>query len=115
MKTPAHIGANILKYRSYQGLTQQQVADFLGVTRELISLIESGKRDISVSNLNKLAELFGLHLSDLLEEDPKIQKVNLALAFRSDDSEIDLESIASFRRIVMNYLKMETLKHETDG
>lgn len=115
MKTHQHIGINILNYRSYQGLTQQQIANFLGVTREFISLIETGKRDISISNLNKLADLFGIELSELLEEDPKIQKVNFALAFRSDDSEIDLESIASFRRIVMNYLKMETLKNETDN
>jgi len=112
MKTPWHIGINIHKYRSLQCLTQQQIADFLGVTRELISLIESGKRDISVSNLNRLADLFGVELTDLLEEDENIQKVNLALAFRAGDSEIDLENIASFRRIVLNYLKMERLKNE---
>ena len=99
-------------YRSLQGLTQQQLADYLDVTRELISFIESGKRDISISKLNKLADLFGIELGELLEEDSEIQDVNLALAFRSEDTEVDLENIASFRRIVLNYLKIEKLRND---
>ena len=99
-------------YRSLQGLTQQQLADYLDVTRELISFIESGKRDISISKLNKLADLFGIELGELLEEDSKIQDVNLALAFRTEDTEVDLENIASFRRIVLNYLKIEKLRND---
>ena len=112
MKTAPSIGTNIFNHRSIQGLTQQHLADYLGVTRELISLIECGKRDISISNLNRLADLFGIDLADLLEEDLQVHDVNLALAFRSEDSEADLESIASFRKIVLNYLKIERLRDE---
>lgn len=112
MKSAPYIGANIRKYRDLQDLNQQQLADYIGVTRELISLIESGQRDISLENLNKLADLFGIELSDLIEEDSEVQDVNLALAFRTNDSNLDLESIASFKRIVLNYKKLEGLKHE---
>ena len=112
MKIEPHIGNNIHEYRSIQDLTQQQLADYLSVTRELISLIESGKREISIGNLNKLADLFGIELADLLEEDRQVQDVNLALAFRSEETEVDLENIAAFRRIVMNYLKIEGLKND---
>ena len=69
-------------------------------------------RDISISKLNKLADLFGIELGDLLEEDREIQDVNLALAFRSEDTEVDLENVASFRRIVLNYLKIERLRDD---
>jgi transcriptional regulator with XRE-family HTH domain len=113
MKSTPYIGRNIRNYRNLQDLNQQQLADYIGVTRELISLIESGKRDISLENLTKLADLFGIELSDLLEEDNEVQDVNLALAYRANDSIIDLESIASFKRIVLNYKKLEGLKHET--
>jgi transcriptional regulator with XRE-family HTH domain len=106
------LGSNILNYRKIQDLSQQQLADYLGVTRELISLIETGNRDISMSNLNKLADLFGIELEELLEEDQTIKEANVAFAFRSDNNSADLSNIASFKRIVLNYLKMEKLKDE---
>jgi len=112
MKSAPHIGTNIRKYRELQELNQQQLAEYLGVTRELISFIEGGKRDISIDYLTKLADLFGIELSDLLEEDNEVQDVNLALAYRNNDSNVDLESIASFKRIVLNYMKLEGLKNE---
>jgi transcriptional regulator with XRE-family HTH domain len=112
MKSAPYIGTNIRKFRDLQDLNQQQLADYIGVTRELISLIESGQRDISLENLNKLADLFGIELSDLIEEDSEVQDVNLALAFRTNDSNLDLESIASFKRIVLNYKKLVGLRHE---
>ena len=112
MDQDKYIGSNILNYRKIQGLSQQQLADYLGVTRELISLIETGSRDISMSNLIKLADLFGIELEELLEEDQSIKEANVAFAFRSDNNSADLSNIASFKRIVLNYLKMEKLKDE---
>lgn len=112
MKSESYIGSNIREYRALQKLSQQQIAEYLGVTREFISLIESGKRDISINNLTKLADLFGIELSDLIEEDSEVQDINLALAFRANDSSVDLESIASFKRIVLNYMKIESLRNE---
>jgi hypothetical protein len=38
-----------------------------------------------------------------------MQNLNLAFAFRSENIEADLEQIASFKKVVMNYLKMERL------
>ncbi len=112
MKSAPFIGTNIRKYRILQRLNQQQIAEYIGVTREFISLIESGKREISIDNLTKLTDLFGIELSDLIEEDSEVQDVNLALAYRATDSILDLESIASFKRIVLNYMKMEGLRNE---
>lgn len=112
MKTAPHIGVNILNYRTIQGLSQQQLAKYLGVTRELISLAECGKRNLSITKLNKLSDLFGIELSDLIEEDPQIQDVNLAFAFRTDETDADLNSIAAFRKIVLNYFKIKNLSND---
>jgi transcriptional regulator with XRE-family HTH domain len=115
MSQGTSIGANILNYRKIQDLSQQQLADYLGITRELISLIETGKREISIANLNKLADLFGIELEELLEEDQSLKEANVAFAFRSNnrsDNNADLSNIAAFQRIVLNYLKMEKLKDE---
>ena len=112
MKTAPHIGVNIHKYRTLQGLSQQQVAEYLGVTRELISFVEGGKRNLSISKLNRLSDLFGIELVDLIEEDPQLQDVNLAFAFRTDEIDADLNNIAAFRRIVLNYFKIERLSND---
>lgn len=103
------IGNNITKIRKAQGLTQENIASYLGLSREQISHYERGVRNISVTELNKLSDLFGIELSDLLEENLEIQNLNLAFAFRSDNNETDLKQIALFKKVVMNYLKMRHL------
>ena len=105
------IGKNIANLRKFQSLTQDNLASYLGVSRVQISHYERGEREISVTELNKLADLFGVELSDLLEENLEMQNLNLAFAFRSKNTESDLEYIASFKKVVLNYLKMERLEN----
>ncbi len=110
MESKQIIGKNIRYFRDKLGLSQNELAYYLNIKRELISYYENGKRYIPVTALNKLANLFGVELDELLEEDKKIQNVNLAFAFRSDYLKpSDLENIASFKRVVLNYLKMQKL------
>lgn len=103
------IGNNISKIRKTQGLTQDNIASYLGVSRVQVSHYERGERTISVADLNKISALLGVELSELFEDDLDLQNLNLAFAFRRDNSESDLEQIASFKKMVMNYLKMERI------
>ena len=108
MKNNAIIGRNIKSYREKLQLNQNQVSNWLGVSRELISYYESGKREIDLSKLESLAELFGIELINLIEEDSELISADLAFAFRSDHiSDEDLEQISQFRRIIKNYLKLK--------
>jgi transcriptional regulator with XRE-family HTH domain len=101
-------GSNISALRSKLALTQLQLADYLGIKRENISYYETGNREIPVEHLEKLADLFGVELYDLLESDLTNQKANLAFAFRADQiDEKDLENISRFKKIVKNYIKMK--------
>ena len=111
MKPTQIIGKNISYFRGIARLSQNQLAAFLGISRELISYYENGKRDIPVTSLNKLSDLFGVEVEELLEEDMKISNANLAFAFRREDLQSsDLEKIASFKRVVLNYIKMKNLQ-----
>ena len=66
--------------------------------------------------LEKLADLFGVDLADFFEEDSNQIKANLAFAFRATDlQEKDLNEIASFRRVVKNYLKIIDLEKSYDS
>lgn len=105
------IGNNIRNFRISQGFKQDDLAEYLTVTRTMVSYYETGERDVPVTSLNKLADLFGIDLEELLEENSTVANANLAFAFRNEtNAGTDTESIASFKRIVMNYLKMETLR-----
>lgn len=109
----AIIGRNIAKIRGTQGLTQENLASYLGVTHAQISHYERGARKISLTELEKLADLFGVELSDLLEEDLELINLNLAFAFRSEETEDeDIKQIAKFKKLVKNYLKMKRLNED---
>lgn len=51
--------ANIRAARERLKITQEQVAEHLGIPRSAVSEMEAGKRDISASELFALARLFG--------------------------------------------------------
>ncbi|MFH1675588.1 MAG: helix-turn-helix transcriptional regulator, partial [bacterium] len=63
----------IRKVRENRELTQEFVASELGLSRQTFGLVEKGERELSLSEAGKLAEIYGLSLEDLLnEEDTQI-------------------------------------------
>jgi transcriptional regulator with XRE-family HTH domain len=62
------VARNIAQLRERSGLTQQQLADRVGVTREYISMIEHGKRQINrYPLLARFAEALEVNLAMLCE------------------------------------------------
>jgi DNA-binding XRE family transcriptional regulator len=60
-------GANPIRvWRTYRGLTQQQLADKAGISKPYLSQLESGKRTGTTDVLNALAQALGLTLEDLI-------------------------------------------------
>ncbi|HCS93422.1 MAG: helix-turn-helix domain-containing protein [Bavariicoccus seileri] len=58
---------NIAKLRHKHHLTQDQVAKQLGLSRSQYSHIETGRNELSVSTLLKLAQLYDVSTDYLLE------------------------------------------------
>ncbi len=108
------VGRNLAQYRQRFGLTQEALANYLGVNREEVSYYENGKRSVPSAVLSKAAALFCIHEYDFYEEDSAAQSVNLSFAFRAEDLKAeDLPSIAAFKKIVRNYVDMKkALPHE---
>lgn len=107
METNIIVGRNIKAIREKMGYTQGVFADYLGITREEVSYYENGNRTVPSKIITKIAELFAIDEYDLFEEDNVVAKINLALAFRADNLiGEDLKTIANFKNIAMNYLKM---------
>ena len=68
------IGENIKKIRKDKGLQQKQVALELNVDQSNYNKIENGKREPSIDLLNKLANLFGVSVDDILNPDKDLPK-----------------------------------------
>ncbi len=66
--TRQSLGEVIKKHRTHCRMTQEFVAESLGVSRQAVSKWESGASDPSTSNLMALVKLFGISAEELLKE-----------------------------------------------
>lgn len=64
---------NLLRLREMYNITQETVADVIGLTPQVIGLYEKGKREPNLSNLIKLARFFQVSIDDLLTKDLRPQ------------------------------------------
>lgn len=49
-------GANVRKYRTEKGYSQEKFAEITGLHRTYISALERGKRSISLENIEKISK-----------------------------------------------------------
>lgn len=57
--------AKLKDLRQKKGLSQQQVADAVGITKQMVSLYETGRNNPTAEVLNKLASLFNIEQKEL--------------------------------------------------
>ena len=62
------LGEALREHRTQCKMTQEFVAEHLGVSRQAVSKWENGTSDPSTSNLLALAKLYGVNAADLLKE-----------------------------------------------
>ena len=104
------IAKNIKLLRQASNYTQENVASFLGIGRSAYSNYETGDRELPLSCMEKLADLYGCDAYMLYEENESVIEDMLATAFRVDNlSPADMEQIAAFKRVVKNSLMMDTM------
>lgn len=77
-----NIPKNIKEKRLNKGITQQEVATHLFVTRQCISRWEQGKTLPDINSIEKLSKLFGCSINDLLD-DESIKSITIKEAISS--------------------------------
>ena len=60
------LGTTLRTIRTARGFSLAQVAAATGISRSLLSLIETGRSDITVGRLTRLAALYEIRLADLV-------------------------------------------------
>lgn len=106
MELKKELGKNIQKYRKLNKITQEKLAELIGVEINSISSIETGKYFPSPDNLVKIATALDIKLSDLFcfkEEyscEDYIKEINTNIKFLSTDKS-KLLSINSFIKTLL--------------
>jgi len=68
------IANRLFEYRKQQGLSQEQLAERIGVSRQAVSKWERAESSPDTDNLIELARLYGVSLDDLLFTDEPTRK-----------------------------------------
>ncbi|MEK7479003.1 MAG: helix-turn-helix transcriptional regulator [Patescibacteria group bacterium] len=66
-KTSRKLGANIKKIRTRKKMSQGDICRKLGMDRSYMSAVESGKKNITLAVLERLANALGVRVSELLK------------------------------------------------
>jgi transcriptional regulator with XRE-family HTH domain len=61
------LSQNLKILRASRGLSQEALADLVGLHRTYIGSVERGERNISLDNLERIAIAFDISISQLLE------------------------------------------------
>ncbi|MET3112958.1 transcriptional regulator with XRE-family HTH domain [Pedobacter sp. CG_S7] len=66
-----NVGKNIRRLRQKKGWTLVQIAEMVKISVPAFSKIETGPTDINMSRLKQLANIFGVHVMEILYEEGK--------------------------------------------
>ena len=78
----AAIGRRVRAARLRAGLTQEELAALVCLTRPSITNLEGGRQDMPITRLELIAQFTGTQLTDLIPETPQIRRPALAGAAR---------------------------------
>jgi len=101
------MGENIINNIKYMlgnsPFTQDMLADYLSVNQTMISKWKNGNRKMSVTHLEKICDLFGCSIEDVINNNVTSKSFN-NIKFRTTEitDKSSLESIASINKIVNN-------------
>ena len=101
------VGDRLKKLRKEHKFTQEQIADYLNFNQGQITKLEKNKRNLKMSSLNKLCELYQCSPEYILESKGKYSKPNLKV--RTDNKDMDLTTIAEMNKIIMNLKYLSTI------
>ena len=61
-------GRNVQKYRKEREISQEKLAEIAGVHRTYVGMIERAEKNITLRNMEKIANALSVKIKDLLEK-----------------------------------------------
>lgn len=94
----------IRQTREQQGLSQKRLAELLGVSQPTVSDWESGRKNPTLDNLTKIAELLGCSVDSLVfgpgAESPSVADIKFALFGQRDIDDELYDEVMRFAQYV---------------
>lgn len=109
---PINLGNRLRSARDRSGLSQQAVADKLGLPRTAVTLIESGQRQVSTRELTGFAALYRRSIAELLEPGEAFAEDHLVVLHRLAPA---LQDDPQVKRDVETHLEMCRLGIELES
>lgn len=103
------LGQKLRDARERRGLTQEDAAELIDVSRTTITAIEQGKRQISAIELAQLAHGYGREVSDFLREESRYQAVDIQFRAAQPDIHVPEEETEEFKTLCMDYYDLEQI------
>ena len=132
-----NLGSSLFNARKKKGLSQEAVAEKLGVSRQTVSKWETGETLPDIVQSKKLAVMYGLSLDELIEFDVDISEIQNMIEKTSREltdkvnwtkvwskqypilaqyqSEVDIEHYADGLCVLLNELKVNYGYNELDA
>ena len=63
-----YFGKACKEYREEMNISQEKFALSIGMDRTYYSSVEAGKRNVSIQNIKKIADGFGISISELMKK-----------------------------------------------
>ena len=97
-------GEKLKAAREFLGLTQEQVANTLNMTRNMIVNIENNNRAIKSDELYKFSKLYGISMEEIVSNEKEVN-MNIPIFARSfvSVSERDQQEILNLIKFKSNY------------
>ncbi len=70
-------GTNIRKIREKKNITQEDLAERIGVSRQAVCMWETGKRELKGTTLNRIARILSVAVSEILNESGTVRERSL--------------------------------------
>lgn len=77
---PIIFGQRLRHFRKRRGFTLEQLGAVIGRPAPYLSLVENGKREPKLSQINGMAEALGVSVTELLEPEPPNRRAGLEIA-----------------------------------
>lgn len=105
----AQVGANIQKKLDIKGMTQQGLADALGISKQVMNKIIKGSKAINVKELAKIAEILSTSTDALLMAETETVVVDSLSFMGAVHDEVTRERVNMIRSAIDEIHMLEEL------
>jgi transcriptional regulator with XRE-family HTH domain len=105
LEEAVEIGERLRRSREYLGLSQEEVADYMEISRPAISNVEAGKRKVSSEELRRFSRLYRRPYEYFLGETEEIvddETVGALFRTTQELSDGDREQVLRFAQFLKN-------------